>query len=151
MADDIQKLDLGDAAKQLKTKIQSAFIDMIPAEQWQAMIEGELKKFTTETRTPSEYSNNRDTVTPPAFQTMAQGILLEVAREVRLILADRMIVAHVAVSAQHRLQHRLAIYRVLEREAHVGVVVRRPIGTHRVGEVLEAADFDVADPRSFIE
>lgn len=80
MADEIQKLDLGDAAEQLKTKIQSAFIDLIPAEQWQAMIQGELTKFTTETRKRSEY-NNPDTVTPAVFETMAQGILLEVARE----------------------------------------------------------------------
>ena len=84
MADEIQKLDLGDAAEQLKTKIQSAFIDLIPAEKWQAMIEGELTKFTTETRTPDSYysnSRNKDKVTPPAFETMAQGILLDVARD----------------------------------------------------------------------
>ncbi len=84
MADEIQTMDLGDAAEQLKTKIQSAFLDLIPAEQWQAMIEGELNKFTNETRKPDSYypdDRRRDTVTTAAFETMAQGILLEVARE----------------------------------------------------------------------
>lgn len=81
MGEDLQKLDLTDATEQLKATIQHAFVELIPDAQWQAMIEGELKKFTTETRIPNEYRNNPDKVIPPAFETMAQGILLEVARD----------------------------------------------------------------------
>ncbi len=79
MADEIQKLDLNDATEKLKAKIQSAFVDIIPDEQWTAMIQGELEKFTTKTRVPQRYGD--DLITPPAFETLAQGVLLEVARE----------------------------------------------------------------------
>lgn len=81
MGEEIQQMDLSDATEQLKAKIQHAFVELIPDAQWQAMIEGELKKFTTETTTRSEHGRNYDKVSPPAFETMAQAILLEVARE----------------------------------------------------------------------
>lgn len=75
MPDDIQKLDLRDATEQLKAKIQNAFVDLIPEEQWKAMILGELEKFTKPTDI-LDYNDRVKGSTPPAFQTMAQPVLL---------------------------------------------------------------------------
>ncbi len=46
MADELTKIDLGGAAQELRDKIRSAFVDMIPPEQWAAMIQAELQAFT---------------------------------------------------------------------------------------------------------
>lgn len=50
MANELAKIDLGKAAEELRDKIRSAFVDAIPPEAWTAMIQGELKEFTTPRR-----------------------------------------------------------------------------------------------------
>jgi hypothetical protein len=37
MSEEIQKLGLSEAAKQLREKIRMAFVELLPAEQWDAM------------------------------------------------------------------------------------------------------------------
>lgn len=53
MAEDLAKIDLQDAAQQIRDKIRSAFVELITPEQWSAMIATELKSFTTDR--PSQY------------------------------------------------------------------------------------------------
>lgn len=75
MADEIQKLDLNDAAEQLRDKIKFAFADTIPDEQWLAMIQAELKKFSEPRVVPNSYDSRKNTTKPSEFSEIAQGIL----------------------------------------------------------------------------
>jgi len=47
MSDEIEKVDLANAAKQLRDKIKLGFAEAIDDKQWEAMIEEELTRFTT--------------------------------------------------------------------------------------------------------
>lgn len=53
MADELTKIDLGGAAQELRDKIRSAFVDMIPPEQWAAMIQAELQASRSLSTTPT--------------------------------------------------------------------------------------------------
>ena len=58
MTDTIEKVTLESAAEQLKLKIRNAFVELLPDEQWKAMVTTELKRFTTETSEP-KYRGSR--------------------------------------------------------------------------------------------
>lgn len=73
----IAKLDLSDAAEQLKDKIKFAFAETIPDEQWEAMIQAELKKFIEPKVTYSGYNNRDKRVGPSEFSATAQEVLAE--------------------------------------------------------------------------
>src|SRR3546814_12050880 len=49
------------------------------------------------------------------------GALLDIPREQRVGLVDRKVVAHLAEAAQDRLDHALAVHRVLEGQAQIVV------------------------------
>lgn len=46
MTESIEKVTLENAADQLKAKIRMAFVELLPEEQWKAMVTAELKRFT---------------------------------------------------------------------------------------------------------
>jgi len=45
MENEVQKFDAEDAMKQIKDKIKSAFVEMIPDEQWNAMVKTEIDNY----------------------------------------------------------------------------------------------------------
>src|SRR3546814_9338549 len=58
------------------------------------------------------------------------GALLDILREQRVGLVDREVVAHLAEAAQDRLDHALAVHRVLERQAQIAVGERLRVALH---------------------
>ena len=50
MTDTIEKVTLENAAEQLKAKIRLSFVELLPDDQWKAMITAELKRFTQPSR-----------------------------------------------------------------------------------------------------
>lgn len=53
----IETISVQDAAAKLRDQIQSAFASLIPAEQWQKLIEAELNKFLSSTRVKDSWGN----------------------------------------------------------------------------------------------
>lgn len=72
MADGIQKLNLDDAAAQLREKIKFAFAELIPDEQWEAMIKSEWEAFTKPSSRGHGYSSE-----PAGFRKVAESVLRE--------------------------------------------------------------------------
>ncbi len=46
MTNTIERVTLENAAEQLKSKIRTAFVELLPEEQWKEMVTTELKRFT---------------------------------------------------------------------------------------------------------
>jgi len=79
---ELAPLDLSNVADQLKATIQHAFIQAIPPETWQKMIQDEIEKFTVDqTTTTRSYGSDTVKVTPAKFGVMAQSILADVMRK----------------------------------------------------------------------
>lgn len=77
MTDAIEKIDLNSAAQQLRDKIKLAFVEVLPDEQWEAMIRQEIHKFVT--KPPRERWSNEDR--PSQFSNLAQDVLKEHIQE----------------------------------------------------------------------
>src|SRR3546814_10880633 len=79
------------------------------------------------------------------------GALLDILREQRVGLVDREVVAHLAEAAQDRLDHALAVHRVLEGQAQIVVGERLRVAMHDEHVVAAARgvqDGYVGAPRS---
>lgn len=88
MADQIQKLDLTDAAEQLRERIQLAFVELIPKEQWETMIQAELKRFTEPQRV-RDYPHGPERIRPSVFSELCSDVLKKQARaELEKLLAE---------------------------------------------------------------
>lgn len=70
MAEEIQKLDLADAAEKLRDQIKTAFVAMIPPEQWQGMVKAELDKFCKPHMQTNSYGP--DTRVPSGLERVVQ-------------------------------------------------------------------------------
>jgi hypothetical protein len=68
----IQAVGLEDAAKQLREKIRLAFVELIPKEQWEAMVKAELESFTKE-RTGHDNWNHK-VQKPSVFHEVAEEV-----------------------------------------------------------------------------
>ena len=73
----LETVSLESAAEQLKDKIRSAFVDIIPPEQWKAMVENELKAFT-QTR-PGAY--NHSDRRPSVFSEICSSVYSDFIRD----------------------------------------------------------------------
>lgn len=82
--DEIKKFDVNDAMKSVKDKIKDAFVSLIPDEQWNEMVQKEIKDYFTDEREDS-YRTSRST----KFARDVQSILTEeVKARVRAYLID---------------------------------------------------------------
>ena len=75
--DKLATFDLSDAAEKLRDKIKFGFAELIPNDQWEAMIKVEFTKFTKST--PNQYSGRPDI--PSTMETLCQVALKEMAAE----------------------------------------------------------------------
>ncbi len=76
MAEAIERVTLENAAEQLKSKIRSAFIELLPDEQWKEMVAAELKRFTQETEEFDRYQQ-RHVRAPSAFSKICTEVFTE--------------------------------------------------------------------------
>jgi hypothetical protein len=78
----IQTVNLEDAAKQLREKIRLAFVDLIPPEQWDAMVKTELEAFT-KPRPPErdQWGHVRVNERPSVFHEVAEQVYREHLKE----------------------------------------------------------------------
>lgn len=87
MTDSIEKVTLENAADQLKAKIRMAFVELLPEEQWKAMVMAELKRFTTDT-TERDWNGNHKRV-PSAFESICREVLTEHTKnEIRALVCS---------------------------------------------------------------
>ncbi|HWA29049.1 MAG TPA: hypothetical protein VG734_25590 [Lacunisphaera sp.] len=76
-------MTLENAADRLKDAIRAAFIELLPPDQWKAMVETELRRFMSSSR--DTYSNNGK---PSAFSELCEGVFREyVKAELKAMLA----------------------------------------------------------------
>lgn len=73
MSDSIERVTLENAAEQLKTKIRTAFVELLPEDQWKAMVAEELKRFTQETREQT-YAGGPYRTVPSAFSVICHEV-----------------------------------------------------------------------------
>lgn len=86
MTDSIQKLTLENAAEQLKLKIRSAFVELLPEEQWKQMVEAELKRFTQPTR-EQRYNGGPFEEKPSGFEALCREAFTEYLKtEIKTLL-----------------------------------------------------------------
>ncbi len=76
MPEALERVTLENAAEQLKAKIRTAFVELLPEEQWKEMVAAELKRFTTPTQEKS-YGMTNAIVTPSAFSKICNDVLAE--------------------------------------------------------------------------
>ena len=78
----ITTVSIENAAEQLKAKIRSAFVELIPPEQWTAMIVEELKRFTESTpATHDRWNNVATSARPSLFSEICREQYSAVLRE----------------------------------------------------------------------
>ena len=70
----IKAFDASDAMKQLRSKLKLAFVELIPEEQWEALLRDEFQKFTR----ASTHNGQR---VPSGLEVAAQEVLQGLARE----------------------------------------------------------------------
>lgn len=88
MTESIERVTLENAAEQLKAKIRTAFVELLPDEQWKEMVAAELKRFTGPTMTRDNYSA-RSTETPSAFSKICSEVFSEhIKAEIKATLAS---------------------------------------------------------------
>ena len=71
---DLEKFDASKYAEAIREKIKGAIIDVIPNEQWDAMILAEMKKFMDERYEGSGYHRHH---IPSGAQEVIQSVLME--------------------------------------------------------------------------
>lgn len=76
MAQEMAKLDLTQMADKLKAKIRDAFIELLPPEQFQALVEAELQRFT-QAQTISGQWGHPDKTVPSAFAAVCAEVFRE--------------------------------------------------------------------------
>ncbi len=73
MSEEIQKFDLSQAAAQLREKIRLAFVELIPPEQWEAMVKAELDGFLKERKGVGGHYSSPVTL-PSVFSQVAEEV-----------------------------------------------------------------------------
>ena len=80
MGDEIQQMDLNDAASKLRDKIKLGFAELIPDEQWEQMIRAEVVKFT-EPKPILDYYKKKTGESPSEFSVICRELLHEHVKE----------------------------------------------------------------------
>jgi len=74
MANDIEKFDSSSVMNNVRDRIKATFVGLIPDEQWDAMIQAEVKGFF---KNSDKWNNDR----PSEFQKLTQEVIREFAKE----------------------------------------------------------------------
>ncbi len=72
----IEKVTLESAAEQLKLKIRNAFVELLPDEQWKAMVTAELKAFTEPGGNIDQWGHRREPP-PSEFSRICKEVFAE--------------------------------------------------------------------------
>lgn len=75
----IKAFDMSDATEQLKAKLKLAFVELIPPEQWEALVKEEFQKFVDGWTERDRWRNEK--VHPSGFHEAAQEVLHKICRE----------------------------------------------------------------------
>lgn len=83
----IAAFNLGDAAKTLRDKIRHAFVELIPPEQWEAMVKKELESFTKESVGVDQWGRSK--TQPSVFSEVCKEVYRErLTEQVKALLAS---------------------------------------------------------------
>jgi len=83
----IEKVTLENAAEQLKSKIRTAFVELLPEEQWKEMVSTELKRFMAQSMKSDGY--NRSIEMPSAFSQICSEVFTEYLKvQIKNLLAS---------------------------------------------------------------
>lgn len=86
MSNEVTKFDPTTYVEKVRDKIKQSLIDVIPDEQWNAMLKAEIEGFFKSKTTSSHYGEQREL--PSEFRRIVLGVLEEeVKRRVREMLA----------------------------------------------------------------
>lgn len=86
MTNSIERVTLENAADQLKAKIRSAFVELLPEEQWKEMVAAELKRFAEPT---TERNYHGSTTNPSGLSKLCHEVFTEhIKAELKALLAS---------------------------------------------------------------
>ncbi len=83
MSNAIQSIDLQTVTDKLRERIQSAFVDVIPEEQWTSMIAAEIQSFfkPTQQKTRDDYGREDVKEAPPPFTKIVHAEVEKLLKE----------------------------------------------------------------------
>ena len=85
----IEKVTLENAAEQLKSKIRTAFVELLPEEQWKEMVTAELKRFTETTSRYDTYAS-KHIEQPSEFGKLCKEVFSEhLKAEIKALLVSK--------------------------------------------------------------
>ena len=76
----IQAFNTDNAAQVLRDKVRNAFVEFIPADEWEQMIKNEAHRFFTEKQDTDRYGN-KSVPRPSDFSVLAKEVLAEMMKE----------------------------------------------------------------------
>jgi hypothetical protein len=77
----IEAFNMDNAAKALRAKLQNAFVELIPEEQWEALLKEEFEKFLKPYTEKSQYGRSYDKEVPSKLSQVCNEILTNMFKE----------------------------------------------------------------------